>query len=563
MTIYTGVVVDHAIAGEMPTFVAVYKLSTELSKLPLIASSPLNIANGILVDNNPITVNHYSLGAVEIPSFKLDWYNRIHITPETIALGNVISNTQRQIEVWNANFAPATLASITASGTTTGLSLYGQAAPPLSYAPLQSRLYTLAVAASGDPVITADYAFDFGASRPSVAITGRRVVVWGFRPDWSSGITERLSWLTDVQVAYAGTEQRIQLRDQSRRGIEYSLLAEGNDARLLESLTFGWGARMYCLPVWWEADFITAPVSAGAINLSVTDADIKDYRTGGLLVIWQSSAISVAAEIDSINGNLLTLKQPLPISFGAGARIMPAVLARLSGEAQRAHQTDRIVTALARFEVEGNIDRTALEIGTTWQGYAVLDERPERSNDIAASWTRTLELLDYQTGIVTVDDTSGMPVIRRTYNWQLKDRQAIQRWKQWTAARAGRMNALWMPSFMDDLELISPVGSSDTSLQVRNTFSARYVGAHPLRPALRIELYNGQVYHRRVTGITELDANTETIDLDSTPGVVINLADVRRLMWISLVRLDADAVEFYYDTDSKARLQFTFKAIQQ
>lgn len=518
---------------------------------------------GARTDTQPVAEPGLAKGGAAAPNFGADWYDRVHVIPGEIALGNVISNVTRDVEVWNAWSTSKTLSSIAASGTTGGITLGGQSAPPLAFGPLQSRLYTLTVSTSGDPVIDARYDLDFGTETPALRVTGRRIVVWSFRHDWSDGITERLEWLTDVLTAYDGTEQRVRLRNNARRAIEYAFAVEGHDARLLEALTFGWGGRLYCLPVWWEADFLASGISAGATSVTVTDAALKDYRADGLAVFWRDSGFHEAVEILSVAGNTINLKLPLANAFPAGSIVCPAVLARLSGETPYAHVTDRIVTGRARFEVDAALDRAPVEIGPTFETSAVLDERPDRAEDVAETWARTLAILDNLTGIVMVDDTSGSPIIRRTYTWTLAGRQAIDRWKRWAAARAGRANALWLPTFADDLELTLPVGSGDTTLRVRNTLSAGYVGAHPLRAAVRIELNDGQVFHRRVTGITELDAATEAIGLDSALGVVVNPADVRRMMWMGLARLDADALEIHYVTDSVAQIRTTFRMVQQ
>jgi hypothetical protein len=205
----------------------------------------------------------------------------------------------------------------------------------------------------------------------------------------------------------------------------------------------------------------------------------------------------------------------------------------------------------------------AAEIGPTWNGYAVLDARPDRAQDVDESWVRTLQVLDYLTGMVTVEDLTGAPVIRRTYTWTFSGRAAINTWKKWAAARAGRYRALWLPTWADDLELMLPVGATDTALRVRNTLSARYVGAHALRAAVRIELRTGQVFHRSVTGISELDATSESLGIDSALGIVVQPEDVRAIMWMPLARLDADTVEIVYETDSVARIQATFRAVVQ
>ena len=562
MTTYTGSVLPPVLFAA-PAYGAAYKFLPPQLTLPYPAVLASGMSSGPMTDNLPISevVSNFAGGVMRM--FERDFYNRIHLLPATINVGNVTSNATIYVEVWNAWMVGKTLASIDASGTTGGITIGGQSAPPLAFGPLQSRIYALTVSTSGDPIIDARYVFDFGSEKPALRVTGRRIVVWSFRPNWSDGITERMEWLTDVLTAYDGTEQRVRLRSNARRVIEYAFAVEGNDARLLEALTFGWGGRLYCLPVWWEADFLPSGIAAGATSVTVTDAALKDYRADGLVVFLRDSEFHEAVEIKSVVDNTINLKLPLANSFPPGTRVAPAVLARLAGETQYTHITDRIVTGRGRFEVDGSVDRAPAEIGPIWEGHAVLDERPDRSNDVDETWARTLDILDNLTGIVMMDDTSGSPIIRRSYTWTLAGRDAIDRWKRWAAARAGRANALWLPTFADDIALTRPVDKNDTTMRVRNTLSSRYVGAHPLRAAVRIELNTGRVFHRRVTGIAELSADTEVITIDSALRVVVSPADVRRIMWMGLARLDTDALEIHYITDSIAQIRTTFRMVER
>jgi hypothetical protein len=498
-------------------------------------------------------------------SYSDDYYHRVHVYPAVVDVGNVVSDTQRQVEVWNAHFSPRTLASVTASGTTDGLSLSGQPDPPLSYGPLQSRIYTLTAKLAGAPVIDARYQFNFSAEAPATRVTGRRIIVWSFGADWGGGVLERLTWATDVHAHYDGTEQRVRMRQHARRAIEYRLLAPRADVmRRMEALLFGWGGRSYLLPIWWEADRLAAPLAAAATSITVTDAALKDYAAGGYVVIERDRAAE-AAQIASIAGNTLTLALPTQQAWPAGSRVMPGVLATLEEAVPVARPTDALAAATVRWSVDESSarDRTAQEIGPTYSGRAVLDERPDRAEDVSEEWARTWTVLDSLTGIVMRDDTSGSPVIRRTYTWLLSGRAAIDRWMRWAAARAGRLTPLWLPSWADDLRVVQAIGAGDTAIVVDATGSAQYVGAHPLRPALRIETKGGAVYHRAVTGVAAVDATQDSISIDSALGVALQPADVRRVMWLTLARLESDAVEIAYESDSTARLAATFRLIKQ
>lgn len=387
------------------------------------------------------------------------------------------------------------------------------------------------------------------------------VTVWSLRPDWSAGVTERLSWLTDVLPHYNGTEQRVRLRDNARRNIELGFLLLGQEAQLLESLVFGDGARPVALPVWWQADWLRADVPSGALSVTVSEAAFKDYRVGGWVVFWQDAFSAELAEIRSIAGDVLSFTLPLAQGFTAGARVMPALAAFVDGEVALNYLTDRCVTGRMRFAVDGAVDKLAAEIGPLWQGFAVLDVPPDWSAEVTEHWGRQMAVLDFLTGVVTRDDLSGAPVLRRSLGWLLVGRAEIDRWQRWAAARAGRWSAFWLPSFKQDVLLLDPLTPTDTTLRVRTTRSAQSVGVHPLRAGLRLELFDGTVLMRRVLAVSALDATAELVTLDSAVGVAVLPEQVRRLMWLSRARLDMDALEFFYETDAHARLNLTFRGV--
>ena len=496
-------------------------------------------------------------------NFLDEFYHRIHLKPERIDFVNLIAQQTRTFEVWNAHFDTRLLSAIENTGSYGGLTLSGAPAPPLAYGPLQSRVYTLTAQMAGDPVIEAQFAFNFGTEVVRLSISGRRIVVWPLRPDWAEGLTERLEWLTDVLTAHDGKEQRIRLRRHARRALEMGWIADGRHAMIASTLLAGWGGRKYCVPLWMERDILANAVAAGTTAVTVTDAALKDYRVGGYIVLWASETQTEAIEIAAISGNVITLKTPVANTYPAHSSACPAMVARIDGEARAQRPTDRIMTGRIRFIDEAALDLASQEIGSVWQGYAVLDERPDFSKDAEEDWTRTLEILDNLTGIVVAEDTTGLPVIRRTYGWIIQGRQAIHRWKRWAAARAGRVNPLWLPSFMESVDIVQNIQQSDTAILVRNALHARYAADLPHRAALRIETTAGQVYHRRVTAAAEIDADREQLSLDAALGTAVPVSSIRRALWMGLARLESDALEIHYETDNLARIEATFRIVVQ
>lgn len=512
----------------------------------------------------PVEANPSTRTGFMARSYINDFYSRVHVYPALVDIGNVVTQTTRPIEVWNAHFSARTLGAIVPSGTLDGLTLSGQSPPPLDYAALQSRIYTLTANTAGAPVIDARYAFDFGVEQPAAQVIGRRIVVWSFGPDWARGITERLEWATDVLAAYDGTEQRVRLRDHARRSLGFACLAHQEAAARLQTMLMGWSARAYLVPIWWEADVMVTALPAGSTTIVVTDAALKDYRAGGYVVMHRDGATE-AAQIQAVAGNTLTLELPTAATWPAGTRVYPGVLAKLQGTTRTGYETSGITVTQTEWlvEVDQHTDYPPAEFGPLFAGQNVFDVAPTWSDPPDAQIERTWEVLDSISGLIVMDDTTGSPVIRRTYTWIVNGRAAIRAWKQWASARAGRLRVAWLPSWADDLTLAAPIGSAATTMRVRNTDSARYVGAHPLRAAVRIELRSGQTYHRLVTALSEVDAQTEDVAIDAALGVTVQPADVRRIVWMSLARLESDAVELRYETDNIAVLRSTLRLVRQ
>lgn len=486
-------------------------------------------------------------------TFRADWYNRIHLLPAAINFGNIVSPVSRSIEVWNAFFAPVTLTAIDGSGAD-GLALTGQTAPPLAYGALKSRVYTVAAGTQGSPILAASYVFRFSNGASSkLTVTGRRVVVFGFAPNWADGVTERLEWLTDVLESQDGTEQRVRLRAIPRRSFEYQLDLAGHDVRVMETLLHAWAARVFAVPVWTDRTVLTAPVSVGATAVTVSDAANSDYHAGGLVAFWSDNQHHEVGEIASLTGNALTLKQPLSRGWPAGTKVYPARFARVDGDAVVARPTDALAAARLRFVVEDANAVTAADSATQYQGYRVLEWSPNRIEDVTDTWRRKLEKLDFGTGLITHDDLTGQPVVLKKLIFFFRSRAAITAFRAWLHARMGRAVPFWLVSGQSDAQVTRMINAADGHITVKNMGYARYIASPALRRDLAIRTTGGQVYRRRITGATEISEDEELLTLDATLGVTLQVQKVAMVSFLDLVRLEADAQELYWETDGIVR----------
>ena len=504
---------------------------------------------GALANQLPINEITTPSAGVIVRQFERDWYHRVHLLPGRMALGNLLSTQIRQVEVWNAHFAPKALSAIIGQNNG-GLTLAAPVNPPTTYGMLESRLHNLSIGLDGPPVIEASFIFQFPGEAPTLSVTGRRVVVFGIAPDWSDGWLERLMWATDVLTARDGTEQRIRLRSQPRRSLEFSLLAAGDEAALLDVLLSAWQARVYALPVWPDKSRLSSRVNVGSTVIPVATPHLE-YAADGLLVIGTDSRNTEAAEILSVASNVVTLKQPLLQTWPAGAFVVPAQTARLRMKQGISRITESIARSRLVFDLVESSVIAPQEASMRFKSAPVWLQRPNRRRDVETEYQRLAEVLDFETGITAVDDAANRPFIRRSFDYLCQNRAEIAAFRGWLAARQGRFAAFWQPGWECSLVPTRKLLAGQTALTVASRGYALYFNSLPGRRDIACLHKNGQWHLRTILGFGPGSSGEEEVmTLDQPFSFDALPEDWLALYFLEKTRLDADQIELNWLTDS-------------
>ncbi|HEL7749086.1 TPA: hypothetical protein UL761_000606 [Stenotrophomonas maltophilia] len=492
-----------------------------------------------------------------------DWYYRIHTLPLRIDLGNLVTNQVRFVQVWNAYLQPQTLASVVLENGE-GVELVGPGTPPLPFAPLQLRRWQLSITTEGPPVIAATLSYDFVAlGRRTVTITGNRMSAWMLPPDWSRPVSETLAWATDVQQAANGGEARFPLRGSPRRSWEFSVLADRRERQVLENALFDWSARTWALPIWNDVSWLQSRLALGVQSIPVLAATQRDYRQGGLAMLWQDVTTYELVEVAAIAGNTLQLARPTANAWAPGTRVLPCRTARIAETPSLERVTDQVMRSTVRLTAVETCDWPAVSPAATYRGRPVLEQRPDLDQAPTAEFGRQLVVIDGDIGPVAIDDITGKAWPVQSHAWQTWGRteqvglRSLLYWLQ------GRAAALWVPSWADDLELVEPALATSGGIVVAWAGVARFGRAQAGRRHLRIELFNGQVLYRQLVEATELDPQREFLQLDVPHGIALQPSAIRLISWMVLARLSSDTVELSHETDGEgvARCRVSFAGI--
>lgn len=527
---------------------------------PFTASLALSAgAGGLAVVGHDDAPQGFTLQAgTLLPLYGGDLFDRMHYSALTFALGNIVGDQSRTIMVWNTYYRTIVLEDLVlAEGE--GITVQGLA-PGAGHPPLAEVTYTLNISTEGPPTIGATLTWTYQGLAPVVAIiTGSRVTAWSWLPDWSRSLVERLEWKTDILPRADGTEQRISVRNGARRGYEFTAAAEGPARQFLEAALWGWGSRVWALPLFHDTTYLAAALPAGSSTI-VAPAAGRDFHDSGLAVLLGDGPRDYeVVEIADAGAAHVTLARPTVRDWPTGTRFIPARTARLAEQVKlQRFRGDANRPALLRFELLEPWDGVPAT-GPTYRGHLVLERAPNWARGLDLDLQRSLAQLDALTGPWSTEDTTGHPTPAQTHGWTFPDRAASAEHRARLAALRGRQGAIWVPTWAQDLTLAGTVAEDAPAITVGWCGYTLFTAMDPNRRDLRISLRDGTVLYRRIDGATVEGADTERLVLDAPLGVEVHPQDVEAISFMALCRQQADAAEFAHWTADTAESSTTWQ----
>lgn len=528
--------------------------------LPARMSAPGSAA---IVNALPISEPEEVVDGSRATSFWSDYYNRIHVVPAVLDVGNVVTTQTYDVEIWNGYEVPRQYVARSDVGTT-GLDLAG-VAPPATWRAYESKFFQLTATPDVEFVVEALYAFTFvGANQATLQVVGRGdVVVLPLSPDWASTVRHRLSYETNVMRAHGGKEQRVRLLDQPRQAWTMVIRAlDASAVRQWESIIFRQQPGRFAVPVWTDGQRLPSALPAGSVSVSGIDTADLDFVDGGLAVLWRSATEFEPITIVSVSAGALSLFSPTNRAWPSGTRLYPAQLARLPSSQRLRRPAHYVAELEVSVEVIANEGLIPQESASAYRGLAVMDTRPHEPEAPEETWSRVVEVIDNGSAPYVVDDLTGYPDIVRPMRWLVGSRAEAKALRRWAHARAGRAVPFWLPTWRDDLDQTQPLAAAGTQLTIRHVEFARFVSGRPARRDLMIRHSNGTTFYRRIVSASEINEAEEGLTLDASLGVIANPGDLR-ISFLDLVRLDSDTVEIVWETDQVASVSVLCRTVEQ
>lgn len=371
-------------------------------------------------------------------------------------------------------------------------------------------------------------------------------IVWPCPPDWSEPVNESLAWRTDVVVARTGAAQKTQLRLSPRRAFSFRAEIEADVRRLVDAICFDAGSRPVVLPIYPDLQCLAAPLAAGA---DLIPCKVDGFDFAGQALLWRDAGSWELVSVQRVVADGLQLAAPVAADWPAGTRLYPARRARLQAPAQETMASDDGSSLVVQFALDEPCDWPAAWPSARYRGIPVLEWRPDESRDPDGNYTRTLLTVDNDTGPISYFDLPGLPFRVQSQPFTLWGRPEQARFRALVYALAGRAGQVWVPSWNQDFTLHADAGAPDALLQVAPAGHGVFGRQQVNRRDIRIELYDGTVLYRRITGATDA-GDHETLALDDALGVAFAPPQVRCISFMGMCQLASDEVQITHTTDA-------------
>lgn len=475
-----------------------------------------------------------------VNSYKDDFYDRIHIVPLNVDVGNLTSEQFVTVEVFNGYLINKTLATISQFNAD-GITITGDT-PPVGYKPLQSKIYELRVTTDGPPDINAIFRFLWNLPEDTrdVTIVGSRIVAMPYI--FESPMQETLEWKTQLFQSNNGSEQRVRLRKAPRQRMSVNYPLPHAELQRAFNLAYGWLTRRWAVPLWSEAQQIEGGIPSGTQTITI-DTQVADFRVGGLIIVWQSERQSVTAKIVSMTPTTMSLDKPINQVYPS-PWVAPVRIGRVLGNITR--RTDGYSSSLGiTYEFTDNIDLGRESSPVQYLGNDVLTDAGMLSdeNEVVEQLNARVDVVDYGTGVLSTYSPWQYNHIRRTYRVVLQGLDEIWEFRKWLHSRAGRIAPFWKPTFENNIR-INQNGIVTFAMTVEADNYKEFGSKHN---HIAIHMKDGRLLLRTVLDIATIDSDNLLLNMDESLNA--DASEVGFVSFVTLHRLDADRIELNWQSN--------------
>lgn len=491
-------------------------------------------------------------------------YYRIWVVPSLISLENPALLTNIPFILWNAYLVSNSLTSITPTGAT-GLTLSISA--PLVFDPVEEQTVNLQVTDAAPAVVDASYLFTF--TYGTGILDFEAVLIEWIKEIAEIPVTERWSYLTDVIRSWNGTEQRISVRRQPRRFLEFPILLDDDaDRRDWYDRLYSYTGSQVLIPFFQYHTYITTASAIGTTQIFFDPAKTDVRASEYVVILRESTEESFVLKLTTLLVNGANLNAALTRATQVGDMIIPAAFGRLVNK-----------TSISMGSVAGSVDLGAYIIDfrsqfnrpgsvasiTTYDSLQVLTELPVVTRSKADEQVDVGPLLiDNESGVYEQRVPWSHAFIEGGRQYYIPRRVSpvkMDYWRDFLTATVGGRVSFLMPSWRDDLVLSVIPSAGATQILFSGAGYANKYFAHDTYQRFQFTNPTGDIIYRKASAAIAQPGNTSLVTLDTPLPTDVTWSAGFVIAYLNRVRIFDEVELTHFGTYSL--LGFTFRTCDQ
>jgi hypothetical protein len=377
--------------------------------------------------------------------------------------------------------------------------------------------------------------------------------LFSLTPNWSGGVTERVTFGTEILPSETDSEQRRSFRRFARRSFEASFLRQGANRSRMDNFFMGVGKSEMLVPLWHEQQRLSATLGS-TYEFPEGSLIYREFRAGQMAVVMRgpSDFELLTIQAHNLDTDTITFTAAPSGSWGLDSILMPVRAARLVDAVRFENLTDNVATVQARFELLDPL---------TWPdpswGYCspLFRFRANRATALSIDFDRLVYPIDNETGMMEVVDPAQKTRLGTRFAVVLRGRDALYRFRQFIAKARGRAVRFWMPDWMQD---IIPAGDIQGAYidAIPAGFSDYVRSYQDARQMIGVEFLDGRpTLFREVTQVSRVGQVERFVVNPALPPIL--KSDVARVMFVLPTRFDQDGFELQHMADQGSVVQTT------
>lgn len=500
---------------------------------------------GAIVDFNPPSLPSAGAGLDHV--YLGDVYWRIWLVPNYMRPQNPLLSVDIPFILWNAYPVPPVnnLTSIGGSGQT-GLVL--DLSAPRAFASCEQLTVNLQITEAAPVEIYAIYIFNFDEGSGTFIFETVRADWIKIRPE--QPVEESWHWMSNIITGWDSTEQRISVRRQPRRRIEYGFILDDQYDRQREyDRWYNKIGTSIIIPFYQYSTRITQDSAVSATKIYF-DPDYTDVRDAELVVIYRPSTDeSFLLRLDEVEADGATLDSPLTYGIDRRDIVAPAfdsILDNRTGPQMTSVAGSINVSAWVK-EFRSSFDRPeSAVVLTEFDDLTVLDKRPIVRSPAAEVFDVNSTEVDSPSGVFDHEVSWLHPMVGGIRQFTIPRTlhpEEMDYWRDFLTAIKGKREPFLMPTFRRDLFLSEYPDPGDEEIIIEGANYGSQYWVHDTYKRLQLENSAGEIIYRKVTSVEDVPGELTKLYLDSPLPISLLWSSDFIISFLNKVRLATDQIK--------------------